>query len=96
MIRKVTIINRQQVIVGQEIVQTLWIIHQLIKTQFYTLTIRLSVMLILMATLIIYILIVIILKRISTSLRFLSNMILNLAMSISTKVSDLDPQMTPT
>ena len=96
MMRKVTIINRLQAIIGQGIIQTLFCTHQHIKTQLYTLILQVIVMLISMANSIIYILTVTTLKRITMNLWFLSNMILNLAISISTKVSDMDPLMTPT
>ena len=96
MMRKVTIINRLQAIIGQGIIQTLFYTHQHIKTQLYTLMLQVIVMLISMANSIIYILTVTTLKRITMNLWFLSNMILNLAISISTKVSDMDPLMTPT
>lgn len=96
MMRKVTIINRLQAIIGQGIIQTLFYTHQHIKTQLYTLMLQVIVMLISMANSIIYILTVTTLKRITMNLWFLSTMILNLAISISTKVSDMDPLMTPT
>ena len=94
--RKVTIIIRQRAIIGQGIIQLLFYTHQHIKTQSYTLILQVIVMLISMANSIIYILTVTTLKRITTSLRFLSTMILNLATSISTRVSDMDPLMTHT
>lgn len=96
MMRKVTIINRLQAIIGQGIIQTLFYTHQHIKTQLYTLMLQVIVMLISMANSIIYILTVTTLKRITMNLWFLSTMILNLAISISTKESDMDPLMTPT
>ena len=96
MMRKVTIINRLQAIIGQGIIQTLFYTHQHIKTQLYTLMLQVIVMLISMANSIIYILTVTTLKRITMNLWYLSTMILNLAISISTKESDMDPLKTPT
>ena len=96
MMRKVTINNRLQAIIGQGIIQTLFYTHQHIKTQLYTLMLQVIVMLISMANSIIYILTVTTLKRITMNLWFLSTMILNLAISISTKESDMDPLKTPT
>ena len=96
MMRKVTNINCLQAIIGQGIIQTLFYTHQHIKTQLYTLMLQVIVMLISMANSIIYILTVTTLKRITMNLWFLSTMILNLAISISTRESDMDPLMTPT
>ena len=94
--RKVTIIIRQRAIIGQGIIQLLFYTRQRIKTQSYTLILQVIVMLISMANSIIYISIVTKPKRITMSLRFLSTMILNLAISISMRVSDMDPLMTHT
>ena len=96
MMRKVTIINRLQAIIGQGIIKTLFYTHQHMETQLYTLMLQVIVTLISMANSIIYILTVTTLKRITMNLWFLSTMILNLAISISTKESDMDPLMTPT